>query len=355
MSNQQIKINLKAAIKEHCEEEGSYYREVDDRRILIRCPFCGDSTNPRHAHLYIVLNIENNYNPGYICHKCGEHGAVNEDFLTMLDIANPNLKAELHVLNKTSERRSHNGYTEETKMEYFDYKIPMIRRGSKTAYLEERLGRSFSDQELKDCKVITSLYDFMTQNQIPENEYRYPAWQMNILERDYLGFLTYGNSHILLRDITNTHDLSWLKYPITLQSAENNVIYTLAAELDPLSPKPIIINICEGVMDIVSVCYNLGYDKPGTLNVCITGNHYEKFILFLINLGLVGSNITINIFADNDAVFNPKAKRKTTLPYFQKVFRKAKYLFGSIYVYYNVIGKDCGVPRDKIRLQKNRI
>lgn len=355
MSNQQIKINLKEAIKEHCEEEGSYYREVDDRRILIRCPFCGDSTNPRHAHLYIVLNIENNYNPGYICHKCGEHGAVNEEFLSMLDITNPNLKASLHVLNKTSDKRTKNGYAEETKMEFFDYKLPPIRRGNKINYLEGRLGRPFTDEELTSCKVITSLKDFIDLNHIPRNEYRYPIWQMNILERDYLGFLTYGNSHILFRDITDKHDLSWIKYPITLQSSENNVIYTLATALDPLTTESITINISEGVMDIVSVCYNLGYQGSNVLNVCITGNHYEKFVVFLINLGLIGSNININIFADNDAAFNQKAKRKTTIPYFQKIFRKSKYLFGSIHVFYNVIGKDCGVPRNKIRLQKIRL
>ena len=36
---------------------------------LARCPFCGDSKNPRHGHLY--LNIRKN---SYYCVRCGEGG-----------------------------------------------------------------------------------------------------------------------------------------------------------------------------------------------------------------------------------------------------------------------------------------
>lgn len=355
MHNQQNKIQLREAIKEYCQSEDSYYREVDDQRALIRCPFCGDSSNLHHAHCYIIFNTDNDYKPGFICHKCGEHGAVTEDFLTALGLSDANTKALVSGINSTSRKRAKNGYGDETELNVFEYKRPPVIRGRKTKYIEDRLGRAFTDQELVTCKTITSLHQFLVLNKISAEEYRYPLWQMNILERDYVGFLTYGNSHILLRDITGTHELSWVKYPISSESSKNRVIYTLETALDPYETRSITINIGEGVMDIISVAYNLGYNKENTLNVCITGNHYEQFLIFLIDLGFIGSNVNINIFPDNDAAFNQKAKKKTDLYYFQKLFRKAKYLFGDIYVYYNIIGKDCGVPRDQIKLKKFKL
>lgn len=352
MNNLSGKEELRNSIREYCEEEGTYYRQVDEQRSLIRCPFCGDSNDPHHAHLYIVFNTDNNYNPGFICHKCGEHGAVTGDFLTALGLSNPNTKAILESINKTSRKRARNGYGDETELNVFDYKRPLIARGRKIEYIEKRLGRSFTDDELNTCKVVESLHKFLLLNNIPKEHYRYPLWQMDILERDYVGFLTYGNSHILLRDITGTHELSWVKYPISPESSKNRVIYTLETSLDPYETSPVTINIGEGVMDIISVAYNLGFNVDNSLNVCITGNHYEQFLIFLINLGFIGSNININIFPDNDAKFNSKAKKKTTLAYFRHIFQRAKYLFGEITIYYNIIGKDCGVPRDEIRLKK---
>lgn len=355
MHNKEAKEALRESIKDYCDEEHTYYRAVDDQRSLIRCPFCGDSTNLHHAHLYIVFNTNNDYNPGFICHKCGEHGAVTEDFLTALGLSDANTRAILTGINKTSKKRAKNGYGDEVEMNVFDYKRPPIKRGSKIQYLEERLGRNFTDEELNTCKTITSLHEFLLLNNIPPEEYRYPTWMMNVLEHDYIGFLTYGNSHIMMRDITGTHDVSWIKYPISTDSSRNRVIYTLETALDPLDPSPITINISEGIMDIISVAYNLNFKTENSLNVCIAGNHYEQFIVFLINLGFIGSNIHINVFADNDMKFNAKAKKQTTLPYFQKLFRRAKYLFGDVHIYYNVIEKDCGCPREQIRLQKFKL
>lgn len=355
MHNKDAKEALRESIKEYCTEENTYYREVDDQRSLLRCPFCGDSSNRNHAHLYIVFNTDNDYNPGFICHKCGEHGAVTGDFLTALGLTDANAKAVLEGINKTSKKRAKNGYGDEVELNVFEYKRPPIKRGNKLRYLESRLGRSFSDEELTTCKVITSLHEFLILNNIPPEDYRYPLWQMNILETDYIGFLTYGNSHIMMRDITGRHELSWVKYPISKESSKNRVIYTLEAALDPIDPRPITINVGEGIMDIISVAYNLGFKTENSLNICIAGNHYEQFIVFLVNLGFIGSNIHINIFADNDQKFNKKAKKQTTLPYFQKLFKHAKYLFGDIHIYYNLIEKDCGCPRDQIRLQKYKL
>lgn len=355
MGNLETKIRLRTLIKQRCEEDGSYYREVDPIRILIRCPFCGDSSDPRHAHFYIICDTSQNTNAGYICFKCGEHGAVTAETLTALGISDPNIKSELVTLNKTAEKSPVKGYMEENRMDVFPMKTPpRILPGRKIQYLEKRLGRTFSEEELKDMKVIPSIHKFLDLNGI--TDYAFSKYQMNMLEHDYVGFLSYGNSHLLLRDITGNHkDYSWIKYPILEESRNNRVFYTISTELDPFTTEPITVNMAEGIMDILSICYNLGYGTKNTLNVCISGNHYERFLIMLLDLGIVGSNVTINVFPDNDIEFNPTAKKKTTISYFEKIFQKFKYLYKEINVFYNKIGKDCGVPKDEIKLKKYRL
>lgn len=353
MSNATTKLALRESFRHKCEEEGIYFRDVDDIRFLTKCPYCGDSDDPRHAHFYVIADPSNNMNAGFVCHKCGEHGPVTEDTLLLFGIDDVNLRNGLITLNKTSDKKSKHGYMEGTELKTFPFEVKSIARGRKVGYLEQRLKRNFTDQELKEMKVVTSLHRFLIENQI--DEMRFDKWFMNLLERDYIGFLTYGNSHILFRDITNTHDERWVKYPIISASASNKVLYTIQTEIDPMTTEEIEINIAEGIMDTLSICYNLGHRKSNTLNVCVGGNYFEKFLVFLLDLGFAGSNVTINIFADNDMRFNQKAKKQTDLAFFNRTFHNFKYLYKEINVYYNLIGKDCGVPKEEIRLKRYRL
>lgn len=354
MSNLETKIQLRNAIKKKCNEENSYYREVDSMRILIRCPFCGDSSDPSHAHFYVICDLDSNRNAGYICFKCNEHGPFTRETLIALGISDPNLQSGLVMLNKTSDKIAKNGYDTENKMRQFNLIRPQITsKGRKIHYLEDRLQREFSIDELEASKVVPSIHAFLDKNDI--HNYRFSLGQMNLLEHNYIGFLSYGNSHLLLRDITGTAFQPWIIYPILPESVSNRVFYTISQELELFTSDSITINLSEGVMDILSVCYNLGYNKKNTLNVAVKGKGYEAFLLFLLDLGFVGSNITINVFADNDERFNKGARGITDLKYFYKIFQRFKYLYKEVNVYYNQIGKDCGVSRDKIRLKKYHI
>jgi hypothetical protein len=272
-----------------------------------------------------------------------------------LDIDDVDLKSGLSTLCKTSSRLDKKGIVNEVKMTSFDYELPEIKRGPKTKYIEERLGlKGLPDEEFKKMKVITSLRDFCILNNIKELTCSNQAAFK--LEEKYVGFLTYGNSHILFRDITDTEDLRWVKYPITAESSVNRIFYSMESEIDIFTEDEITINLAEGVLDILSANYNLGYNGINTLNICVSGKYYDSLILFLVSLGFVGSNITINIYADNDAMFNKKNKNTTTtIDYYKKILKNYKYLFGKIYVWYNLMSKDIGVPRDQIKLQKYQI
>ena len=352
MSNLETKLQIREAIKQHCMEEDIYYREVDSQRILTRCPCCGDSSNPNHAHFYIIIDPNTNINAGYICFKCGAHGPLTPEILSMMGIQNPNLAKQVSTMNKTSDRMATRGYMEGQTLMHFDFQVPLIRkRDPKIAYLEHRLGRTFTTTQLQKAKVVPSILQFLRENEIQRMSFQPSLMQM--IDRDFIGFLSFGNSHLLLRDITGRHEPSWIKYPILEESRANRVFYTITNSLDPLSTEKLAINMTEGIMDILSVAFNLGYEKEDTLNVCLCGKQFKAFLTLLLDLGFCGSNITINIFADNDKEFNKKAKEYTDLLYFKKTIGRFKQLFGNVYIYYNRKGKDCGVPKEEILLEKH--
>lgn len=353
MTNQQIKEDFIQAL---FDRVGIYTRRINNTEIRTRCPFCGDSTkNENTGHFYIHINTEDNYPIQYHCFLCESGGVLQPSALNLLDIDDPSLKSGLSTLCKTSTKLDKKGMINEVQMTTFDYKLPDIKIGPKTQYIEDRLGlKGLPEEEFKKMKVITSLRDFCILNKI--KKLTCPNNIAFKLEDKYVGFLSYGNSHILFRDITNTEELRWVKYPITQESSANRIFYSMASEIDIFTKDEITINLAEGVLDILSANYNLGYDGPNILNLCVSGKYYDSLILFLVNLGFVGSNITINIFADNDHTFNKKNKNgTTTIEYYQKILKNYKHLFGKIYVWYNLMSKDIGVPRDQIKLQKYQI
>ncbi len=350
MTNQQIKEDFIQAL---FDRVGIYTRRVNNTEVRTRCPFCGDSSkNPNTGHFYMHINPEDNYPIQYHCFLCESGGVLQPSALNLLDIDDPSLKSGISTLCKTSTKLDKKGIINEVQMKSFDYVLPDIKIGKKTRYIEERLGLSrLSDEEFKKMKVITSLRDFCIINNIKKltcsNQVAFK------LEEKYVGFLTYGNSHILFRDITNTEELRWVKYPITQESTANRIFYSMTSEIDIFTQDEITINLAEGVLDILSANYNLGYNGPNILNLCVSGKYYDSLILFLVSMGFVGSNITVNIFADNDGMFNKKNKNNTTtIEYYQKILKNYKHLFGKINVWYNLKSKDIGVPRDKIKLQK---
>lgn len=353
MTNQQIKEDFIQAL---FNRVGIYTRRVNDTEFRTRCPFCGDSAkNQNTGHFYIHVNTEDNYPIQYHCFLCEEGGVLQPSALQLLDIDDPSLKSGFMTLNKTSTKLDRKGMINEVQMTTFDYKLPEIKFGPKTKYIEDRLGlKGLSKEEFKKMKVITSLRDFCVLNKIKKltcsNQIAFK------LEENYVGFLTYGNSHILFRDITNKEELRWVKYPITSESSVNRIFYSMDSEIDLFTEDEITINLAEGVLDILSANYNLGYSGSNVLNLCVSGKYYDSLILFLVSLGFVGSNITINIFADNDQSFNKKNKNSTTtIEYYQKILKNYKHLFGKINVWYNLMSKDIGVSRDKIKLKKYQI
>ena len=59
--------------------------------ILMKCPFCGDSKDPKTKHFYVSI-VEGKPH-FYNCFKCGEKGILNSKVLRKLSIYDMNLSS----------------------------------------------------------------------------------------------------------------------------------------------------------------------------------------------------------------------------------------------------------------------
>jgi hypothetical protein len=335
------------------QRNGEYFKKVHEGQYRMRCPFCGDTQkNMNEGHLYLKIDLDNDYNIAYNCFKCGEFSSyITEELLELIGCDN-SLKNELLNMKRTSKK-----YKKEALIVDFDFKLPDITiMPEKLNYISNRLGKKFTKEEFENMKVITSLYDFLAMNRIKDRPFN--NYVLNMIQRDYVGFMTNGNSHILFRDVTNKNKISWIKYPITKDSNLNRVFYTIKQNpIDILTKEEITINLSEGVFDCIGVANHFDYLSDNTMNIAVGGSKYSSMISFLINLGLVGDNITINIFADNDETFNKDKKNRnkvypTSFQFLHSVLKKYRPLFKKINLYHNVKTKDYGVKKENIILKK---
>ena len=336
MNNYEFKMNLISRLK----DRDVFTQQISDIQFRTRCPYCGDSQrNLQTGHLYIRINPRDDNPIVYYCHKCPASGVLQYSDLELLGIEGDELKNGIQTLNQNAPSTPR-----DAKEEYFDFKLPETYDVNKIRYIENRLGRKFSSEELKEMKVITSLKHFMILNGI--NTITCKPYMARMFEEKYVGFLSTNNSHILFRDITNTQEISWFKYPILKESANQKVMYSVQSSLDLYSDDDIVINLSEGVMDCLSIAYNLNNTSNNVLNAAVCGKYYNKVIEKLICMGLVGDNIVINVYSDNDHT------KDTSVEWYRKVFKRYRYLVKNINVYYNLLSKDCGVPLNQIKLKK---
>ena len=342
MNNRDFKIQIINELK----NRNVFTQQVSKVELRTRCPFCGDSQkNFNTGHFYLRINPDDNYPIVYNCFKCPAKGILTYSDLESLGIAGDEFKTSIQTLNRTSDKITSNTTIIEDR--YFEYELPTSYDNRKLSYLQSRLGVFFSEKDLQNMKVITSFKDFLLLNDI--NKITCKPGMAKLVERDYIGFLSNNNSYILFRDITDSHEIRWYKYPITEESVGQRIFYSMKSSSDLYSKEDITINLSEGIMDCISICHNLDYNSDNTLNIAVCGKYYNSVLKYLFGIGFIGSNITINIFPDNDHTFD------TSLEYYRSALKNYSYLVNKITINYNMKEKDCGVKKENIILQKFKI
>ena len=210
MTNREFKIEL---IKQLMERP-IFTQKVSDVNIRTRCPYCGDSVkNQNTGHFYIRISPNDNLPILYNCFRCPAKGILDKETIEMLDITDQELLNGASKVAKTSDKNS--SMNPDRPAIIFNYELPKEYDRRKIEYIENRLGRKFSEQELEDCKVITSLRAFLVKNDIHTITTKPEV--ARYLESSFVGFVTSTGTQILFRNLDQDAKIRWFKYSL-LQS-----------------------------------------------------------------------------------------------------------------------------------------
>ena len=108
-------------------------------------------------------------------------------------------------------------------------------------------------------------------------------------------------------------------------------------------------------MDTLGIYYHLNYQDDNTFNLAVAGQLFNTIIRRMVSLGVFGSNVILNVFSDNDEVYNDNPNPSSTYEKHKAYLMKFKPLFKEVNLYYNLKQKDYGIKKEEIILKKIRI
>lgn len=322
----------------------------NEDQLRVKCFLCGDSKkNPNKKRLGIKFNFHELNKPiQYNCFNCFEHGAFTVEMLHQMDIYDNEIESSIRRINKechTDDGKRVNRYTNNKEIPITFPPLMNDRKTlSKIKYLYSRLGYKIPIEDFENLKLVFNLNDFLRHNNIPVKEKDYKKRCM--LDNDYVGWLSVNNEYVILRDITDSHYLRYDKY--NLFRVENNScgFYAMRNQLDLMTQEDIHIVITEGPLDILGVRYHvLNNDIRNCICIASCNGSFIGAIKYYLKKGVVGSNIIIDCYQDNDTRLNFKNIRDELLPFILSP--------NNFNVYYNTERKDFGVPKHLIH--KDRV
>ena len=323
------------------------YRE---KHIMVRCPYCGDSIKHfDHGHLGIKIDMNDDTEPiMYKCLRCDTSGILTDRNLLDLSIDDITLRKNLTKYNMGAKIKNVTLLSKGTAPLKYSIK-PIISKElakRKLEYINYRLGINETEETYNQLRVVFNLVDFLVGNKI--NRSTRSKDILKILHEDYIGFLTCKKEMVVCRDITNSHELRYDIYKIIKFKDAYNLtkLYTLPFNYNVLSTETFNIHIAEGPLDVLGIYFNINNRKStNDIYIGVCGCGFLAAFKYLIDNGVFGDNIHIHLYSDNDKK-----------PYFyKKIFKKIKPYFNSLTLYYNELSKDCGVSKNKIKLNKTRI
>ena len=318
--------NIKEEILSQIEKNVPVFRKVSPIRYRIRCPFCGDSqSDPRDSHMYLKCDTDPTSPITYYCFKanCGAKGILGKDFLDRIGAKVDGIGVFTDkIFNKVSQIKKAN-VNIITGTPIMD--SPQVR------YIEHRLGKGFNYEDYDKFKIIwdmNSLVPFITDNRVrntlPNNN-------------DSVSFLSDDKSAVLTRFFFDKDgDERWKKSK--LFSLDTKSFYTVKMLLDLFTKEKLVINIAEGIFDILSVYKNF-IDEGEHVHIASLGADYIAAINYAIGNGFIGSNVTIRIYIDSnidEKILSRKLKKYT-------------WVFAGIVIIKNIKSEDFGTRIDNIK------
>jgi hypothetical protein len=323
--------------------------KLHSTEISIHCPSC-ERTRPAHKEGHFSISLVKPNHPAQ-CWKCSfRTGSFNIKFLEKLGIEDYDIK---NYVSKNIKYVKSNLVNINERDKKLDYKINTkpVRKYEfdKLQYLSHRSGVDFlSDlSKLDTYRVITSVKTFFKDNGIDENDekLKFNQTELQLLETDYIGFLSYFGNQIQFRNIrqSENHQLSHRRLMIN-KEVRRSFLYVPRVQFDPVTRNPRII-VSEGPIDIIVIHNNNSeYDTDTIYGASGSKGSLSRSLKSILNLsGYYGAEI--NLYLDND----DKVKTMDEFNYSQIIDDMTDYFDSfKISVRLNLNGKDFSKPGEEI-------
>ena len=309
--------------------------------LVTRCRFCGDSKNPKHAHLYIKVPQSDDDISLYECKKCKTSGVVNDKFLRMYGCDNPKILVELvqQIIRYMKSPKFVSLRLERHFDIYNNYISNLQLAEDKLKYINTRLGCNLNITQAHALKIFFNLNDIIrTNNFKPTRGYNI----VDELSEHFLGFISHDNTMCILRkydnaivqDKINKRYINY-RFSSTLEDSKN--YYVIPTTIITNNINPIKLHITEGVFDILSIYINLNnMNNVNNIYMAAGGKSYYQALQYILEYsGLI--NYEIHLYPDNDV-------NESELEWL--MIRHLRYLPVDIYIHRNIFPnmKDYGVP-----------
>lgn len=312
------------------------------KELVIRCPYCGHTSSAGKKHMYIGLSKDKPIM--FNCFKCESGGIVNRNFINLLNINDEYLIQAIESHNKVMMKSRGNVYSSNhnkiNKIEYNSFFINQDIIQDKIDYINNRLGSNISINEMMNMKII---FDFSYFKRQIMGNLRATKSDFERIQRDYVGFLSINNTSLSLRCIRQLPDNRFRYIIVKLYDTEDyNKAFSIPTNISVTSEK-ILVNICEGQFDILSIYNNLMNRRNG-IYIASAGNKYTSVLQYIISKGIM--NMELHLYFDNDSAGEIARKQ---IEYFIRnniIFFRTSNIFAHVNRYSNE--KDYGVPIDRI-------
>lgn len=315
-------------------------------QLVCRCPFCGDSKDPTHAHFYIKVPQSEDELSFYDCKKCPSHGVLTDDVLRKLGCDDTNLLIEVNKHNAEVSKLLK--YRSLKQINIYPLNINYIRQDAlnvaKLQYINNRIGSKFTLQDLPSLKIFLNLYDVINSNKLELTRHEMVC---NDLDKWFMGFVSYDNSYAGMRKLTERElykavNKRYVNYTLVNKQNDAKNFYVIPSTIDVLNTQPVKIHLAEGQFDILSIFYNLNNcNRNQNIYIACTGKSYTQGLEFILSeTGII--NYEIHYYPDKDV---------SDSEFYYDVTRKVQLLPSDIYIHRNAYPgeKDYGVPMERIK------
>ena len=323
-------------------------RATSDIQLITRCFLCGDSAkNKNKKRLGIKIDVNNPSEPIlYHCFNCNSYGVLTPEMVNQMGIYNRDLSASIMKLNSQALKDDGTKVNKYKNNKEIQVKFPPLYKTERTIqkikYIYNRIGYKIPIKDFDSLKIVFNLDEFLICNNIPIIR----PDQVKIISDYYVGFLSINNEYIIFRDITNQQQMRYIKFNIFNVKDNTNSFYSMRTSVDIIDTEPIHLCIAEGTFDALGIRYNiLNNEMHNTIIMAACNGSFRNPLNYFIHKGLIGENIYIDCYQDNDTKLNFKKLRSEFTPYLCSRNQNFK-------VFYNTLRKDFGYPKEEIQIDE---